>query len=149
MRVLARTCLLPALALLACSHAAGKPEEQIACPQKLAATQELNGKAPDGWSVYASRKEHPFTSVSFFSGAPDEEALLAPSKEEKKGKTIIATWHFANGNETYWVACGYAGTGVVLARALSKTVDACTVEYDARFATPVVMNWSCRAAKAR
>lgn len=120
-----------------------EPEERNTCPPKIMVIQTVSSETHEGWSDYGTRDEHPLVGVSFSYGPPDQKALLAPSREIKKGKNTISTWILPKSDTDYWVSCEYAGTSAVVAKPLSKNKGICTVEHDSRFSTPIVKNWGC------
>jgi len=130
------------LAVTPVAYAADQMGE--ACPQTITDAQEYVGGAPEGWTAFGSRQEHPLQNVSFFSGSPEEKALLAPTSEHLKGKNPRAEWVFPPAQEPYWIACEYARTTVIVARPLAAWVRSCTVKYDPRFSSPVASSWQCK-----
>ena len=132
------------IALLMQSLPSSATDRVEACPQHIETTQVAGDAIPEGWSAFGTKKMQRLVGVSFFLGPPDQLALLAPEREQRIGKNRVATWTFPVSETAYWVACEYAKTTVVVARALQSDVRECTVEYDGAFSTPVARRWSCR-----
>jgi len=69
-------------------------------------------------------------SVTLFDGPPQELASLVPDETKVKGR-VLASWQLTpNPGRQYWLACGYSGTRITLARALPKDLRTCSVTYD-------------------
>jgi hypothetical protein len=132
-------------AVFVSSHAVA--EDSTPCPSRIPVEQHLVGNAPDGWSNFDAKDAYPLVNVTFWRGPPDQRALLAPSGERRNDTGPVAIWTFAKSDIDDWVACEYAGTGVLLARPLDKTVERCTVQYDKHFSSPVAQRWHCESAQ--
>jgi hypothetical protein len=69
-------------------------------------------------------------SVTIFDGPPQELASLVPDQTHVKGR-VLASWQLTpNAGRQYWLACGYSGTRITLARALPGEIRSCSVTYD-------------------
>lgn len=139
---------ITALVALAFIPPSGASETRIECPPAISVAQAVTS-TPEGWLAYGTRDQHPFMAVSFSFGSPDQKASLAPSKEKKKGKSTIATWIFPRSDTDYWIACEYAGTTAVVAKALDRNTGVCTVEYDPGFSSPVAKSLNCYPVDSR
>jgi len=149
MKGYARKCLMPIWAgLLLCSHAVAA-ETMIACPPSIETAQAASGAVPEGWSSYGATDSQPLVGVLFFLGPPDKNMLLTPSREQRKGKRMLASWTFPASDDGYWVACEYAKTTVVVARRILPDPKTCSVEYDTNFSSPVARSWKCESANRK
>jgi hypothetical protein len=103
--------------------------EDVRCPERISTTQTLAQAVP-GWTNQMDAAPNLLAGVTFYDGPPKELASLAPDETRAKGK-LLASWELIpNPGRQYWLACGYSGTRVTLARLLPKEVRACTVTYD-------------------
>jgi len=72
-------------------------------------------------------------SITFFDGPPEENASLVNDSTSRIGGKDIATWRFgASRVRPLWVACGYSGTSISLARNLPTNIRSCSVTYNPR-----------------
>jgi hypothetical protein len=103
--------------------------EDVRCPAVISTSQTLTQTVP-GWTGQMDGTPNILASVTLYDGPPKEQASLAPDENRLKGK-LMATWDLApNPGREYWLACGYSGTRVTLARPLAKDLRSCTVTYD-------------------
>lgn len=104
--------------------------EPVACPDSVKVEQKLSGVAP-GWTAAVDDSPHHLAGITFFDGPPADKVSLVYDKATEAGGKFIATWTFnPKSSEKVWVACRYAGTSVVLQRALPEKTSACTATYD-------------------
>jgi hypothetical protein len=80
----------------------------------------------------AGEVPHQLAGITFFDGNPRDKASLAPDTQTAANGKTVALWTFAAGGQPIWVACRYAATDVVLTRALSKSIRACSIAYATR-----------------
>lgn len=142
--VLAAAALATAIALPA--HAAPPAGPQWQCPARLT-VQQTAEPVEGGWQAKGSHTSHPLVNLSFFSGPPEDQVQLVPTRERTKGRSPSATWVLERRDRPYWVACVYGGTSATAAIALPADVTSCTVEYDPNFSVPVLKQWSCQTGK--
>jgi hypothetical protein len=123
------TCRTRTILLLAVLGAALASAEDIHCPERISTKQTLAQAVP-GWADQMDATPNLLAGVTFYDGPPKDLASLVPDETHVKGK-VLATWDLTpNSGRQYWLACGYAGTRVTLARALPKELRTCTVTYD-------------------
>ncbi|CAN7646128.1 STY0301 family protein [Acidovorax sp. Leaf78] len=127
----------------ATSSAAGQ------CPESLQVQQTPADKVGPDWQVRASNESHPHFNVSFFSGPPEKLEKLAPDSQQRKGKTLISQWNFAESPQAYWVACEYFRTSAIAARPLDKDTTGCTAEHNLNTSPPTVKRWTCQRTARR
>lgn len=107
----------------------------LRCPETIDTEQRLASPAA-GWTAAQRRGTGRLVGVTFFDGAPADEASLVYDDTATKGDEWIAIWHFApNTTRGYWITCGYSGTTIELARALPASITVCRVVYDKRILT--------------
>jgi hypothetical protein len=94
------------------------------CPQQIHTTQQMID-TPAGFTSMSSPSTHYWTSVTFYSGEPKEQASLAPDKTSK-GKMH---WVFSE-NDTIYLSCGYNQTQLELYKKLPNHIHSCTVFFD-------------------
>jgi hypothetical protein len=135
----------PLVALLTATYlsSAQAAPSTLQCPARLPVSQAISGPAPDGWRSYDSQKTHPLISVSFWSGPPDQLAMLAPSKSVKRRDTLVNTWSLETAETDYWVSCEYFDTAVIIAHPLGSAARTCTVRYDAKRTPAMMIDWHC------
>ena len=124
--------LIAGSALIALFTAHGIADDVVSCPETIAVKQKL-AQPVSGWTDGTNELPNRHASVTFYDGPPEQKASLVNQGEtHSKGKDY-ATWNFGSdlGNRI-WIACGYAGTNVVLSRPLAKGVSQCTVTYNPR-----------------
>ncbi|MCZ2136441.1 MAG: hypothetical protein LC098_13600 [Burkholderiales bacterium] len=99
----------------------------IVCPPTLDATESPHG-AVDGWQVEVDHgKRGKFLdSISVFSGPPNEMANLVPDKTSSKSLERKSLWRLRGpADSTYWVACSYINSTLLLTRALPAGTRQC------------------------
>lgn len=95
-----------------------------ACPLKITTTQQLTGDYP-GWASFRNEVIHFTEGVSFYSGPPEEQAVLKPDSSAQ-GK---ARWTFS-AKDTIYIVCEYNQTMIHLSRKLPPNTTTCEVRYD-------------------
>ncbi|RQU21781.1 hypothetical protein DF153_10715 [Burkholderia cenocepacia] len=135
---------LAAVLTTTCISSAYATSAPVQCPARLPVSQTVNGPAPDGWRPYDSQKAHPLIGVSFWSGPPDQLAMLARSSGVKRRDTLVNTWPLATAQTDYWVSCEYFDTAAIVARPLGTAARTCTVRYDAKRTPPTMIDWECK-----
>ena len=121
------------------------------CPPHITTEQHVK-TLPAGWSAgtdiayLTPKKEHLLAGVGFYSGPPQEGAVLAPDQTTKRRKNVSNLWKLDSATEKYWFACRYAQTTVLLTQQLPAQPMHCTAEYTGDSLVPV--NLSCTASKA-
>ena len=119
-------------ALVALFTASGIADDVVSCPDTITVKQKL-AQPVSGWTEGSDELPNRFASVTFYAGPPEQKASLANQGETHSKGRDYATWNF--GSETgnrIWIACGYAGTNIVLSHPLAKGVSRCTVTYNPR-----------------
>ncbi len=132
-------CLL--LAIATCSGAAWSAEPL--CPTHLSVEQRAVDP-PAGFQPFDPAVTHPWDTVAFSDGPPDQMAWLAPDTTQHRGKSFTNIWTFASAGGGTWLSCGYAGTSLVLSRRLPDSTRRCEVRYDATMSPPVATAVTCR-----
>ncbi len=119
-------CLISLLLTSACSSSA----QPAACPDVISVNQAL--KTPlAGWTSTIDSSPNRLSGVTFFDGPPEEKASLVNDRTTKAAGKEIAIWHFdLRPKREIWIACGYSGTSVVLAKRLPPKTAACQVTYN-------------------
>ncbi len=117
------------------------------CPGAIEVDQKAVPPSPE-WGVSYSSQPHQLEMVTFFSGAPEENASLVYDKKTKTRGGWVGTWNFPKDDRGYWMRCSYAGTRAELSRRLPDSISVCRVTYDdgSRFASglPVIRKVECR-----
>ena len=130
------------------AHAADLTLQDIPqCPAELVVRQNVETSLT-GWKAFNTHRTHPFLTVSFFDGPPEEKALLMPDSEkraEKRGKVKTGVWELSVVTNK-WVSCEYAGTSATVVMRLPDATTRCEVEYDTDFTQPVARHWACFSA---
>jgi len=99
------------------------------CPESVDTRQTGTAPAPE-WSVSYSGSPNRLEMVTFYSGAPKDEASLVYDDFVSNKDSSLATWKFPRDARGYWVKCSYRGTTLELSKPLSATVSSCRVTYD-------------------
>ncbi len=85
-------------------------------------------------------------SITFFAGAPEQSASLAPS-EEKTGSGIL-TWNFGDDAGNIYIACNYDAEEETVQK-LPSNFRSCTATYDlsrrSAQGLPVITDLTCEA----
>jgi hypothetical protein len=130
------------IALLLTGAAHG--EEFAACPATIRVERQKLAAPVAGWSVVSKEPQpHRLQFVTFYDGAPAEEASLAPDRSTR----LQQTWEFLGLERPYWLTCHYAGTSVILGRALPKQIKTCTVTFAANVTidgSPAIQRLTCQ-----
>jgi hypothetical protein len=116
------------------------------CPAKIEVKQALAEQMP-GWSVGSDRTPHLLAGMTFFDGKPEEMASLAPDNRSVSGGKSIAVWTFGATGRPVWVACHYAGTGIILQREFPRNTNSCSITYSTRetiAGLPVIEKVNCK-----
>jgi hypothetical protein len=90
---------------------------------------------------------HELAGLTFFEGKPEDKASLAPDKQAAINGKTVASWVFASGGRSLWVACQYARTNVVLTRELPRNTRTCSITYTASVTIaglPVIEKVDCK-----
>ena len=126
-----RTMLLFAISTVLCSatYAASAP---VSCPDTIDVNQHLAGSV-EGWTTILDDTPHRLAGITFYDGPPKDRASLVYDQRTKAGGNEIAKWQFISaGDRRIWLACSYAGTAIVLAKALPAETSTCSVTYNPR-----------------
>lgn len=117
--------LIILLILLSFNSAYAGLNNTIQCPEKISVAQSVSEKYA-GWRSITAEPNYYLSSITFYSGKPEENASLAPdtSKNDK------STWTFSP-NEQIYLTCEYNQTNIQLTQALPAHITRCTVLYDA------------------
>ena len=76
---------------------------------------------------------HRLATITFYDGPPKERASLVNDQTIHATGKETAKWYFIpRADRQIWVACGYAGTAIVLARGLPPKTNTCSVTYNPR-----------------
>jgi hypothetical protein len=116
------------------------------CPAKIEVKQTLAERMP-GWSVGSDNMPHLLAGMTFFDGKPEEMASLVPDSQSVTGGRNVAVWTFGATGRAVWVACHYAGTGIVLQRELPKNTHSCSLTYSTKetiAGLPVIEKVNCK-----
>ena len=116
------------------------------CPAKIEVRQTLAEQIA-GWLVGYDAAPHLLSGMTFFDGKPEEMASLAPDSHSASGGKDVALWTFGVTGRPVWVACHYAGTGIILKRELPKNTQSCSITYSTRetiAGLPVIEKVNCR-----
>jgi len=106
--------------------------DEVRCPSTVGVDQKARS-APDGWSVSYDPSSHPFASVTFYDGRPEESMSLVHDSESKTTTQSAAVWRFLPSTDRrIWIACRYSGTSATLSKALPIDTKTCTVTYSLR-----------------
>ncbi len=134
---------LMALAIAASTLSAA---DAVHCPPTIQVKQQLVALAP-GWSAASDGMPHELAGLTFFEGKPEDKASLAPDKQAAINGKTVASWVFASGGRSLWVACQYARTNVVLTRELPRNTRTCSITYTASVTIaglPVIEKVDCK-----
>jgi hypothetical protein len=102
--------------------------EEVHCPETISVKQTLS-KPQQGWKEGTSDLPNLLAGVTFFDGPPEEKASLVNDSERRVQGKQIAIWRFGPQSQI-WISCGYAGSSIVLSRALTKGSSGCSVTYN-------------------
>lgn len=102
--------------------------DEVHCPDTIAVKQNLSKPEP-GWKEGMSDLPNLLAGVTFFDGPPEEKASLVNDSERRVQGKQIAIWRFGPQSQI-WISCGYAGSNIVLSRALAKGTSGCSVTYN-------------------
>lgn len=121
------TLLFMVLAMSFCANTnAEEPTYMVHCPATIDVSQQSTSMYPN-WRVIVEKKQpHFLSNITLYSGAPEEQASLAPEFSDKNSK---AKWTFSTKDRVY-VACGYQKTNLRLTQALPMGTTSCRVSYN-------------------
>ena len=118
--------------------------DEVVCPPTIDVAQEIKNTPPD-WEAFTDTVSLRFVNVSFSSGTPDKQMVLAPTSSTKRGSDLINVWEFfPSDQEDTWVSCLYNNTTIMLSRKLPKDARQCRVTYDGRHRGPVAKKIECK-----
>jgi hypothetical protein len=102
------------------------------CPDSVAVHQQLTA-AVNGWTTMIDDTPHRLANITFYDGPPQQGAPLIYDQRMAAAGKETATWHFlSRADRQIWVGCSYAGTAIVLTKALPRSTSTCSVTYDPR-----------------
>ncbi len=108
----------------------GAASEPVGCPNTIEVNQQL-APSVEGWTTILDDTPHQLATVTFYDGAPKDRASLVYDTTTKAAGKETAIWHFLpQGDRQIWMACSYASTAIVLAKALPAGISMCSVTYD-------------------
>jgi hypothetical protein len=116
------------------------------CPAKIEVRQTL-AEQITGWLIGYDAAPHLLSGMTFFDGKPEEMASLVPDSQSVSGGKNVAVWTFGAIGRPVWIACHYAGTGIILQRALPKNTRSCSITYSSRetiAGLPVIEKVDCK-----
>jgi hypothetical protein len=114
------------------SSTACAASESTNCPDIVDVRQQLTTSV-DGWKPILDDTPHRLAGITFYDGPPEEKASLVNDQTTQAAGKETATWHFSSrADRPIWIACGYAGTAVVLTRMLPPNTNTCSVTYNPR-----------------
>lgn len=115
-------------ALTMAASTSGAPLK-IECPDRIALEAHAKGEYPT-WEVAPDKGKVNYflESIRVFDGHPDEMASLVPATTQSRGR-IVGTWLLPRPEEgrSYWVACAYRNSMVLLTKRLPDTVSSCSL----------------------
>lgn len=111
------------LGYISFSLAYANPSYSVHCPESIAVKQSVEN-AYSGWRSILSQPNYYLSSVSFYSGKPEEMASLKPDISHGKAK-----WTFSPDDPIY-IVCGYNQTSIQLTQPLIAHTTQCIVDYD-------------------
>lgn len=114
----------------------------LSCPDQIkteqkAKTPPAGWETSNTWSDLLPDNGHALNGVGFYSGPPNEGALLAPDQTKTRGKKFTSTWYLPPVKEKYWFACTYDQTTVVLTKQLPDRPLRCEFSYSGDSLVPV------------
>jgi hypothetical protein len=117
------------------------------CPSTIGSEQRASGAIPSGWAVATDGDaSHPLMGITFYAGPPAQHAsLVGDERAGEKGRRVVS-WPLS-APETYWVACSYSRTNVVLQRQLPQHLKSCSVSYATQVrigGLPQILKIECR-----
>jgi hypothetical protein len=115
----------------------------VHCPETLKLEQHAVD-LPPGLRAFDSGGRHVWVNAQFSDGPPDEQAWLAPSDTQRRGKGFTNLWRFTRSARGIWLSCGYTGTSLLATFRLPDGVSRCEVRYDGTFSPPATTEVNCR-----
>ena len=104
--------------------------QETYCPESISVEQTVI-KIPEGWTVRRDEGASTLEGIAFYSGPPDEKAMLVYDQWTKRNGLAYGVWHFqSKSSHPTWLSCRYSFTRVVLAKQLPVEISECTVTYD-------------------
>ena len=117
------------VALLCASSFGSEPAN---CPDSVDVNQQLTAPV-SGWTTMIDDSPPRLANITFYDGPPQQRASLIYDQRIRIAGKETATWHFLpRADRQIWVGCSYAGTAVVLTKALPPSTSMCAVTYDPR-----------------
>lgn len=121
--------------------------QETYCPKVISVDQTIE-KAPEGWTAGQDESVSSLAGIAFYSGPPEEKALLKYDRWTKRNGLEYGIWHFQpKSSHRIWLSCRYSYTRVVLVRQLSAETSECMVTYDPKVSvtgcSPAVRNIAC------
>lgn len=114
------------------------------CPDTIRTDQKLASQMAE-WEVYKDSSPPKLSSVTFYSGHPDQKASLAPDFEKRDGSTITSEWIFPE--EEHRIACEYNNTNLKLIKKLDPRTSRCSAVYDTQITIggkPLIKSITCK-----
>lgn len=106
--------------------------EPVSCPDTIDVHQQLAASV-EGWTTILDDTPHQLANITFYDGPPKDRASLVYDQITKASGKQIAKWQFGpDGDRQIWLACSYARTAMVLAKALPAKTSTCSVTYNLR-----------------
>jgi hypothetical protein len=113
---------------LACPELASAQE--TCCPKSISADQTIE-KVPEAWTAEQDEFVSSLVGIAFYSGPPEEKAMLAYDRWTKRNGLEYGIWHFQpKSSHRIWLSCRYSYARVVLVRQLPAEASECIVTYD-------------------
>lgn len=113
----------------------------LSCPAEIMTDQQVKA-TPAGWeasvdsSALSPQQGHRLYSVSFYSGAPKDEAMLAPDQTKMQGKKFTSSWELRSAEKKHWFACSYHQTTLILSKQLPDQPMRCEARYSGTSLVP-------------
>jgi len=148
MRSLSSVVWICSTTALLCLAVTAQEPSKISCPDSVSVSDPQLAQPITGWRAMVDKAPHRLSRVAFFDGPVEQNASLAPNKETQAGKIHTATWLLQpTAERTYWLACYYSRTSLMMTRALPPGLKECTVTYDRSVeidGMPSIKSLSCK-----
>jgi hypothetical protein len=102
----------------------------LSCPGDITVEEELRVQVPKGWQNWSpdaatapAERRRPLDGITFYSGPPADKASLAPDRSRRSKNGYEQSWRFGIGS--YWMACRYQDSRILLMRPLPRGVRQC------------------------
>lgn len=100
---------------------------EFRCPASIEISEQLRSEQPNWESLIdLGRGGYRLDNVGIYSGHPKEKGAVVPDKTTRSKGIAKTVWRFpGKKSATFWLACSYTNTSIMLVRQLSDGLAYC------------------------